>query len=98
VRRLKGASRPLVGEDDRAEVLRALSCVDAVAVFGEDTPEAVLSGLRPDVWVKGGDYDGEELPESRVLRRWGGRTVIVPFVAGRSTTQLLREASLRAIS
>jgi rfaE bifunctional protein nucleotidyltransferase chain/domain len=98
VRRLKGPGRPLVGEADRAEVLHALACVDAVAVFDEDTPEAALDELRPDVWVKGGDYAAEELPESRVLRRWGGRTVIVPFVAGRSTTQLIKEASLHAIS
>jgi rfaE bifunctional protein nucleotidyltransferase chain/domain/rfaE bifunctional protein kinase chain/domain len=98
VRRLKGPERPLVGESDRASVLRALECVDAVAVFGEDTPEAVLDQLRPDVWVKGGDYAAEELPESPLLRSWGGRTVIVPFLAGRSTSRLIKEASLRAIS
>jgi rfaE bifunctional protein nucleotidyltransferase chain/domain/rfaE bifunctional protein kinase chain/domain len=97
VRRLKGAGRPLVGEADRAEVLRALECVDAVAVFGEDTPESVLDQLRPDIWVKGGDYAAEELPESALLRRWGGTTVIVPYLAGRSTTRLIQEASLHAV-
>src|SRR5205823_584650 len=56
VRRLKGDGRPLVPQDDRAAVLRALGCVDAVAVFDEDTPEAVLRRLRPDVWAKGGDH------------------------------------------
>jgi bifunctional ADP-heptose synthase (sugar kinase/adenylyltransferase) len=59
-----------------------------VVVFDEPTPHAVLSWLRPDVWVKGGDYAGE-LPESELVRRWGGRTVIVPYVDGRSTTRLI---------
>jgi D-beta-D-heptose 7-phosphate kinase/D-beta-D-heptose 1-phosphate adenosyltransferase len=96
VRRLKGADRPLVPQEDRAAVLSALACVDAVVVFGEDTPERVLSGLRPHVWAKGGDYDGAELPEDRVLRGWGGRSVLLPYVEGRSTTRLIEEASARA--
>jgi rfaE bifunctional protein nucleotidyltransferase chain/domain/rfaE bifunctional protein kinase chain/domain len=89
VRHVKGARRPINTESDRAEVLRSLACVDAVAVFDEDTPEAILNELRPDVWVKGGDYSGtDELPEARLLRVWGGRTVLVPHHPGRSTTQL----------
>jgi rfaE bifunctional protein nucleotidyltransferase chain/domain len=89
VRRIKGARRPINGESDRAEVLRSLGCVDAVAVFDEDTPEAILNELRPDVWVKGGDYpSADELPEARLLRGWGGRTVLVPHHPGRSTTLL----------
>jgi rfaE bifunctional protein nucleotidyltransferase chain/domain/rfaE bifunctional protein kinase chain/domain len=97
VRRLKGEGRPLVGQDDRAAVLRALRCVDGVLVFEEETPAAALERLRPDVWAKGGDYAGRELPESAVLERWGGQVVVVPFLDGRSSTRLIEEASLRAI-
>jgi D-beta-D-heptose 7-phosphate kinase / D-beta-D-heptose 1-phosphate adenosyltransferase len=89
VRRLKGEGRPVNRQDERVEVLRALESVDDVIVFGEDTPEHVLGRLRPDVWVKGGDYTAELLPEAEVVRRWCGRTVVVPYHRGRSTTELL---------
>jgi rfaE bifunctional protein nucleotidyltransferase chain/domain len=92
VRRLKGADRPLVGEPDRAAVLGALACVDAVAVFGEDDPREVLRSLRPHVWAKGGDYAVCDLPEAATLAEWGGRPVIVPYVAGRSTTRIIEVA------
>jgi rfaE bifunctional protein nucleotidyltransferase chain/domain/rfaE bifunctional protein kinase chain/domain len=95
IRRLKGPDRPLVPQEDRAAVLEALGCVDAVVVFDEATPVAALGELRPHVWVKGGDYAGEELPEAAALRRWGGRAVVVPFVEGRSTTRLIEEARAR---
>jgi D-beta-D-heptose 7-phosphate kinase / D-beta-D-heptose 1-phosphate adenosyltransferase len=95
VRRIKGSDRPLVPEEDRSAVLRALSCVDAVVLFDEDTPEVVLERLRPDVFAKGGDYAVSELPEARLLARWGGRAVILPYVAGRSTTRLIEEALTR---
>jgi D-beta-D-heptose 7-phosphate kinase/D-beta-D-heptose 1-phosphate adenosyltransferase len=88
VRRLKGDGRPLNSAADRARVLAALGCVDAIAVFGEDTPSAVLERIRPDVWVKGGDYDGRDLPEAAVLSTWGGVAVTVPYLDGRSTTRL----------
>ncbi len=97
VKRLKGPSRPLVPEADRAAVLLALGCVDAVELFAEDTPIAALERLQPDVWVKGGDYAAAELPESPVLASWGGRAVILPFVEGRSTTRLIEEARLHAV-
>jgi D-beta-D-heptose 7-phosphate kinase / D-beta-D-heptose 1-phosphate adenosyltransferase len=97
VRRLKGDGRPVVGQADRAAVLRALRCVDAVMVFEEDTPAAALERLRPDVWAKGGDYAGRELPEAAVLERWGGQAVVLPFVDGKSSTRLIEEASLRAV-
>jgi D-beta-D-heptose 7-phosphate kinase/D-beta-D-heptose 1-phosphate adenosyltransferase len=95
VRRLKGPGRPLVPARDRAAVLAALSCVDAVRIFDEDTPERLLGELRPDVWVKGGDYADAELPEARLIRSWGGRTVVLPYVEGRSTTRLIEEAASR---
>lgn len=93
VSRLKGPSRPLVTQADRARVLDALECVDAVVVFDEDTPVQALERLRPDVWVKGGDYAGTELPEAAVLRQWGGQAVVLPYLEGRSTTRLVTAAA-----
>ncbi|MDX6706135.1 MAG: D-beta-D-heptose 7-phosphate kinase / D-beta-D-heptose 1-phosphate adenosyltransferase [Solirubrobacteraceae bacterium] len=96
VRRLKGPDRPLVPQQDRAALLAALSCVDAVTIFEDDTPERVLEELRPDIWAKGGDYSDSELPEAAVLERWGGRAVILPFLDGRSTTKLIEQVAVRA--
>jgi rfaE bifunctional protein nucleotidyltransferase chain/domain len=96
VARLKGPDRPLVEQDDRAAVLAGLACVDAVAVFEEDDPRAVLRELRPHVWAKGGDYALGDLPEREALAEWDGRAVIVPYVAGKSTTRLIDEATSRA--
>ncbi len=93
VRELKGPTRPVVGERERAALLHALGCVDGVAIFSEPTPVALLERLRPDVWVKGGDYDGRELPEAAALAQWGGRVVLVPHRAGLSTTHLIEEAA-----
>ncbi|WP_127507337.1 PfkB family carbohydrate kinase [Actinoplanes solisilvae] len=95
VRGLKGLERPLNPETDRARLLAALDCVDAVVVFGESSPEAVLTWLRPDVWVKGGDYDS--VPESELVERWGGRTVFVPYLDGRSTTGTIAAARAATI-
>ena len=92
VRRLKGPTRPLVTAADRARVLEALEFVDAVVVFGEDTPSAVLERLRPDVWAKGGDYAGADLPEAAVLRNWGGQAVVLPYLDGHSTTALVERS------
>ncbi|OJF10046.1 PfkB family carbohydrate kinase [Couchioplanes caeruleus] len=91
---LKGPERPLTGQADRARLLAALDCVDAVVIFDEPTPEAVLTWLRPDVWVKGGDYadGGPDLPEAALMHRWGGQTVIVPYLDGRSTTGTIAAA------
>lgn len=89
VRRLKGADRPLCAQGDRAAVLEALESVDAIAVFDEDTPEAVLHRLRPHVWVKGGDYAGAELPEAELVASWGGQALVLPYIAGRSSSRLI---------
>ncbi|WP_432573110.1 PfkB family carbohydrate kinase [Kineococcus sp. SYSU DK005] len=96
VRRLKGPGRPVVGQEDRERVLRALASVDAVAVFTEDDPRAALAQLRPDVWAKGGDYGGAELPEAELVRSWGGRVVLLPYLDGRSTTSILAAGAGRA--
>jgi D-beta-D-heptose 7-phosphate kinase/D-beta-D-heptose 1-phosphate adenosyltransferase len=91
---LKGPDRPVVSQSDRGRLLAALSCVDAVMIFDEPTPAAALSWLRPDIWVKGGDYatgagETSALPEAQILRRWGGHTVVVPYLDGRSTTDMI---------
>lgn len=88
VRRLKGPERPILNQQDRTELLLALEFVDAVLVFDEDTPEACLAMLRPDLWVKGGDYDVTELPETELVESWGGRCTTVPYHPSRSTTEL----------
>lgn len=95
VRRLKGGDRPVVPQGDRAAVLAALSCVDAVEIFDEATPEAALARLQPEVFAKGGDYALAELPEAATVARWGGQAVVLPYVEGYSTTFLLREAARR---
>ncbi|WP_374697480.1 D-glycero-beta-D-manno-heptose 1-phosphate adenylyltransferase [Alcaligenes nematophilus] len=92
VRRLnKGPERPINPEQDRAALLAALACVDAVVLFDEDTPEALIAALRPDLIVKGGDYDMEALPETALVRSWGGDAVAIPFEFQRSTTALVRK-------
>ncbi|MET9765340.1 D-glycero-beta-D-manno-heptose 1-phosphate adenylyltransferase [Streptomyces sp. NPDC006372] len=93
VRRRKGGGRPVTPLADRVRVLRALACVDAVAVFDEDTPERLLADLRPDVWVKGGDYAAADLPEAALLQKWGGQAVLLPYLDGRSSTALMERAA-----
>jgi len=86
VRRLKGETRPVMPEQDRAMVLASLASVDAVMVFDEDTPEELLRTIRPEIWVKGGDYRVDDVVEAELVAGWNGRTVIVPYLEGRSTT------------
>ncbi len=81
--------RPIVGEDERARVLAALSAVDAVVVFDEDTPLRLIEAIRPDVLVKGGDYTEEQVVGAREVRAWGGRVELIPLVPGTSTTRLI---------
>ena len=89
VRRLKGEPRPLVPEFERAEVLAALQCVDYVTLFEEDTPEEIISHLQPDIHVKGGDYQADDLPEAAAVKSYGGRIIILPLTEGKSTTDLI---------
>ncbi|GGP94424.1 D-glycero-beta-D-manno-heptose 1-phosphate adenylyltransferase [Streptomyces roseolilacinus] len=96
VARLKGPGRPLNPIADRTRVLAGLGSVDAIAVFDGDTPAELLTRLRPDVWVKGGDYSAEDLPEAEVLRGWGGQAVVLPYLDGRSTTLLAHRAARAA--
>ncbi|WP_458793876.1 nucleotidyl transferase family protein, partial [Nocardia farcinica] len=89
---LKGPNRPLVPQAQRAAMLTAFSFVDAVLVFDEDTPAALLERLRPHVWVKGGDYGATELPETAVVQRHGGQVVVGPYLEGVSTSELIERA------
>lgn len=95
VRRLKGESRPIVPQGDRAELLAALECVDAVVVFDEDTPLELIKAIAPDVLVKGGDYKPEDVVGRDEVEAAGGRLVLVPLVEGRSTTGIAERASGR---
>ncbi|MEB3195751.1 MAG: D-glycero-beta-D-manno-heptose 1-phosphate adenylyltransferase [Candidatus Sericytochromatia bacterium] len=89
VQALKGPSRPIVSEEERAELLAALACVDYVTVFADATAAPLLEVLRPHIYAKGGDYTPDSLPEAPTVRAYGGEIAIVPFVPGRSTTDLV---------
>lgn len=92
VRRLgKGPDRPLNNELDRATLMAALGAVDLVTWFDEDTPQQLIAQIRPDILVKGGDYDMRKLPETALVESWGGRALALPFVEGYSTTALVRK-------
>ena len=87
----KGPDRPLNNEMDRACVIAALASSSLVTWFDEDTPLELIAQVRPDILVKGGDYDMSKLPESALVQSWGGRALALPFVAGYSTTALVKK-------
>jgi D-beta-D-heptose 7-phosphate kinase/D-beta-D-heptose 1-phosphate adenosyltransferase len=89
VKRLKGEGRPLIGEEDRAHLLAALSCVDYVVVFEEDTPESLLRAVRPAVLTKGADYTVETVVGHDLVPQWGGEVVLIPLKENRSTSGLI---------
>lgn len=91
VKRLgKGDDRPLNGQDDRAAVLSALRCVDAVVIFDQDTPLELIQALGPDVLVKGGDWAPDKIVGGEYVRKYGGEVISLPLVEGRSTTTLVQ--------
>lgn len=90
VRSYKDPRRPIIPQDDRAELLAALEMVDYVVLFEENTAEALVAELRPDIYVKGGDYQAGDLPEARVAEGYGGRVVLVPYQESRSTTGIIQ--------
>lgn len=89
--RLKGPGRPVNPEADRAEVLSALSAVDIVTIFEEQTAEELVRQIRPELYVKGGDYKEEQLPEARIVAQYGGKTVLIPEVQGRSSSNIINK-------
>lgn len=93
VRELKGVGRPVNSETDRAAVVAALACVDAVCIFNERSALHFLTAAQPNIWVKGGDYtlDSINQDERRAVEKTGGKVVILPLVPGKSTTALLEK-------
>lgn len=91
VRQLKGAGRPVLPERERAEILAALECVDAVVIFDELTPREIIARLLPDVLVKGADWPGDQIVGREEVEGAGGRVVSIPVVPGYSTTEILRK-------
>ena len=91
VRRIKGPDRPVNNQDDRLEVLAALDFVDYVVIFNEDTPYEIIKLCQPDFLVKGGDYKPEEVVGRDIVEGRGGRLVLIPFVKGRSTTNIIEK-------
>ncbi len=90
VRAIKGADRPINNEKDRAEVLAALACVDAVVIFSEKTPYNLIDSLRPDALIKGSDWEEKDIVGADIVRSYGGRVVRIPLVEGASTTEIIK--------
>ena len=89
VKSIKGPARPINNENDRAEILCALSCVDYVVLFDEDSPRNLLDEMKPDVYTKGADYTMETLPEADIMKKNGTRVEFINFVEGKSTTNII---------
>ncbi|MEG2259766.1 MAG: D-glycero-beta-D-manno-heptose 1-phosphate adenylyltransferase [Oscillospiraceae bacterium] len=89
VKKIKGDNRPINSELDRAEILNALTCVDYVVIFNEESPRNLLSEIKPDVHTKGADYTTETLPEADVILKNGGKLKFINFVEGKSTTNII---------
>ncbi|MCB9024972.1 MAG: D-glycero-beta-D-manno-heptose 1-phosphate adenylyltransferase [Bdellovibrionaceae bacterium] len=92
VKRLKGPQRPIQNEKDREEILSSLSCVDYVTIFSEETPLRLITQLQPDVLVKGGDWPVNTIVGFEVVQANGGEVYSLPFVEGRSTTQIIKKS------
>lgn len=93
VQAIKGPSRPINRAQDRAKVVGALKAVDYVVLFGEPTAEALIAKVKPDIYVKGGDYTLDTLPEAKIVQSYGGQVEFVQLVAGRSTTGIIAKIS-----
>lgn len=93
VRMLKGPTRPINTEADRAEVLAALAAVDFIVLFSEQTAENTVAVIKPDIYVKGGDYSIDQLPEAKIVADGGGRIVLIPEVPGRSSSNIIKKIS-----
>ena len=91
VRKIKGPSRPINHQDDRAEVVSALSPVDYVVIFEESTAENLVTEIQPTIYVKGGDYNIKDLPEAAIAARYGGKTILIPEVPGRSSSNIIKK-------
>lgn len=91
VRRLKGHGRPIMSEMDRAEIIGALRCVDFVTIFSEMTAENLIRNIKPNVYVKGGDYEKAPCKEMAVVKEYGGEAIVLPYISGKSSTLLVKK-------
>jgi rfaE bifunctional protein nucleotidyltransferase chain/domain len=91
MRSIKGDGRPILPQEERAEILAALEFVDYVVIFDEPTAERLVAVLKPDIYVKGGDYTLEELPEAKIVASYGGKVILLPLVPGHSTTEIIEK-------
>lgn len=91
VKKLKGETRPIVHQEDRAKILAALSCVDAVTIFDQETPLHLIQDIKPDILVKGNDYTEEQVVGSKDVKSWGGQVSLIPLLEGRSTTRIINQ-------
>jgi rfaE bifunctional protein nucleotidyltransferase chain/domain len=96
VRAIKGNTRPIIGEYDRVRVVAAIGCVDSVVLMGDTTPERLVTHIKPDVHVKGGDWQADELPEAAIVQAYGGKVVIIPQGRGISATSIIE--SIRTLT
>jgi rfaE bifunctional protein nucleotidyltransferase chain/domain len=94
VRSIKGEERPLVPENERAEVLSALEFIDFITIFPELTPLELINYLKPDVLIKGGDWPEEKVVGREEVKKWGGRVAIIPEVEGKSTTNIVEKIKM----
>ncbi|OGI18821.1 MAG: hypothetical protein A3B68_06205 [Candidatus Melainabacteria bacterium RIFCSPHIGHO2_02_FULL_34_12] len=91
VKQIKGNNRPITSEKDRAEVLAALECVSIVSIFNEETAEKFLEIVKPDIYVKGEEYDIDNLPEAKTMKKLGGKIIQIPMIPGSSTTDIIEK-------
>jgi D-beta-D-heptose 7-phosphate kinase/D-beta-D-heptose 1-phosphate adenosyltransferase len=95
VKRLKGPTRPIQNENDRAEILKALKSVDETVIFNEDTPENLIQQIKPDILVKGGDWSVDQIVGGRFVQSYGGQVCSLTFINGKSTTKIIEKANLK---
>ncbi|MBI2252402.1 MAG: D-glycero-beta-D-manno-heptose 1-phosphate adenylyltransferase [Armatimonadetes bacterium] len=91
IKKIKGNSRPILPQNERAEILAALEMVDFIIIFNEETPENLILEFKPDIQVKGGDYKKEDLKEAEIVKNYGGKVIIVSFLDGYSTSNLINK-------
>jgi glycerol-3-phosphate cytidylyltransferase len=91
VRAIKGPTRPINPQDDRAEVVSALWAVDYVVIFDEPTAEGLVAEIQPNIYVKGGDYNLTDLPEAKIVSTYGGKTILLPELPGRSSSNIIKK-------
>jgi D-glycero-beta-D-manno-heptose 1-phosphate adenylyltransferase len=95
VQRLKGPTRPIQNQQDRAEILKALAAVDETVIFTEDTPENLIKAIRPDILVKGGDWSVEQIVGGSFVQSYGGQVCSLTFIDGKSTTKIIEKANIK---